>query len=289
MHKPSVQHLIRLLDDPDEEIFLSVNREIRELGPAVIPELEKSVRRAGNKLLHERIEELIKILTFDELSSDMISWVSSPRQDLLTGITIMTRCQFHDMTAEKMACLLKPIRNEIWLELNEQLTALEKILVINRLLFRDDRFTLYQDHQESPGHNFINRLLTTYKGNEFSITLFYAWLCQDLGLPVFAVSLPNLPVLAYLDIPLMPEHSFNPALFDTLFYLVPVLEGGAFSQEQMTEYLIRNTIPIEASFYMPVGNTTLIRMCMERLADDYERSDNREQAARVRKLMKLCK
>lgn len=289
MNSPNKEYLTRLLDDPDELVFQSVSKQIMEIGPSMIPILETALKTAPNRLQHERFEELIHRLQFEELKSDLKKWKNDPRQDLLTGVFLMTRFQFPDTDRETIAEVIKPIRDEIWLELNDQLTAIEKIRIVNHILFVKREFKLNEQHPESPGNNFINRIIETGTANEFSLTLFYGLICQELGLPVFAVEIPDYPILAYLDVPLLPESGINPALFDTFFYINPANGGSMHSQQDITDYLMRKTIPLEPVFYMPVTNCGFIRICLERLAVDYENYNNPRRARQARVLLSLCK
>jgi len=289
MNDLPIEYLIRLLDDPDDRVYQSVSQKIREIGPSMIPDLERALQGATHKLLHERFEDLIQILRFEGLLSDLKKWTGTPRQDLLTGITIMTRCQFPEMASETLASLLKPVKNEIWLELNDQLTALERIRVINSLLFRNGRYKIDDQHPESPGNNFVNRMLETGKGNEFSMALLYGWLCQELGLPVYVIGMPDYPILAYLDIPVMPENAVNPAVFDVLFFINPSNDGSVHSQKDIMDYLMRKSVPLEPVFYMPKSNVDFIRMCLEHLAADYASFSNKKRSAQVSLLASLCK
>jgi hypothetical protein len=289
MSSTNKEYLTRLLDDPDDLVFQSVSEQIMEIGPSMIPILESALKTATNLLQHERMEELIHRLQFTELKSDLKKWKSDLRQDLVTGVFLMTRFQFPDLDREIFAGAIKPIRDEVWLELNDQLTAVEKIRVVNHILLTKRKFRINDQHPESPGNNFVNRIMETGQANEVSLTLFYALICQELGLPVFAVEIPDYPILAYLDVPLMPESGLNPALFDTLFYVSPVNGGSLHSQQDITDYLMRKTIPIEPVFYMPVNNCGLIRICLERLALDYENYNNPRRAKQARVLLSICK
>lgn len=289
MDSPNKEYLIRLLDDPDDLVFQSVSDQIMEIGPSMIPILESALRKAGNRLQHERLEELIHRLQYEELQSDVKKWIKDPRQDLLTGVSLMTRFQFPDTGREILAGMLKPIRDEIWLELNDQLTAIEKIRIVNHILFIKREFRLNEQHPESPGNNFVNRIIETGTANEYSLTLFYGLICQELGLPVFAVQIPDYPILAYLDIPILPESGVIPSLFDTLFYINPANGGSMHSHQDISDYLVRKTIPMEPVFYMPVANSVFIRICLERLAIDYENYNNPRRARQTRVLISLCK
>ncbi|OFY47273.1 MAG: hypothetical protein A2X22_10645 [Bacteroidetes bacterium GWF2_49_14] len=289
MERGPEDSLIRLLDDPDELVYQSVSRKIREIGPSMLPYLDALLKHAGNRISHERIEELVRSIHFIELKKEIANWVSDPKQDLITGTWLLNRYQFPDLMIDEMRGGMKSIRDEIWLEINEKLTALEKIRIINTILFEKYGIRLNEEHPESPGNNFIKRILDTGKGNEISITLFYALICQELDLPVFVTQMPDYPILAYLGLHDQSVTGLNPALYDALFYINPSNLGTVHSQKDITDYLMRKSIPIEPVFYMPSRNSTFIRICLERLAVDYELAGSSRRFDEIQALLGIWK
>ncbi len=281
--------LIRLLDDPDELVYQSVSKRIREIGPSMLPYLEALLKHAGNRISHERIEELVRSIHFNVLKQELGKWITDPVQDLRTGTWLLNRYQFPDLRMDDLMTWLKPIRDEIWLEINEKLTALEKVRIINTIFFEKYGIRLNEEHPESPGNNFIRRVLDTGKGNEISMTLLYGLLCQELNLPVFVTQMPDYPILAYMGVHDQPVAGLNPSLYDTLFYINPSNSGTVHSQKDITDYLMRKSIPIEAVFYMPARNSTFIRICLERLAVDYELAGSSKRFDEIQVLLRIWK
>jgi hypothetical protein len=78
------------------------------------------------------------------------------------------------------------------------------VRLLNHFLFDKHHFRINVKYPESIGNSFLNRLTETKRGNEYSITLFYAIIAQELGNPLYPVMFPNLPLLAYLDTLLDP-------------------------------------------------------------------------------------
>ena len=66
--------LITLLDDPDNEVFHHVSQELRSIGQDIIPTLENKWEDADNKILQNRIEELIHDIQFVDLLKEIDFW-----------------------------------------------------------------------------------------------------------------------------------------------------------------------------------------------------------------------
>ncbi|MFA5816875.1 MAG: transglutaminase family protein [Bacteroidales bacterium] len=281
--------LIKLLDDPDQMVFEAVSEKIQQLGPELLPDLELAARQAMSPILHERIEQIIKILQYNQLKTDLSEWINSPHPRLIDGAWLMLRYQFPDLSKQQFSLLIKPLRDEIWLEISDILTALEKIRIMNTLLYGKNRIHLNESHPDSPGNNFINRVVETGKANEHSLNLLYAILGQELGMPVFAVEMPDHPILSYVDMPMVPEESINPALFEVLFYINPTDNGSVHSRNDITNFLISQSLPLEQIFYKPRTNPDFIRICLKKLASDYKLSGSEIRSSQVLDLLTLWK
>ncbi len=283
------ESLIKLLDDPDEMIFEAVSQKILQMGYIMLPELEFAARKAMSPLLYERIELIIKTLQFDQLKFELAAWITSPVPRLLEGAWLMVRYQFPDMSLEQFTLLLKPFRDEIWLEISDILTAIEKVRIMDTLLYANNKIKLNENHPESPGNNFINRTIETGNANEHSLNLLYAIIGQELEMPVYVVEMPEYPILAYVDMPLIPQENANPDLFGVLFYINPSDNGSLHSRNDITNFLIKQTLPLDPKYYKPRTNPDFIKICLTRLALDYKLSGSEIRSNQVQDLLRLWK
>jgi hypothetical protein len=289
MESLTSEALIKLLDDPDPLVFEAVSQKIQQVGPELLPDLEKAAMETLSPVLHEHIELLVKILQNILLKDDFKIWLTSRVPKLIHGAWLLTRYQFPDLRPEQFARLIKPLRERIWLEISESLTAIEKIRILNTLFFEKGKIHLNANHPDSPGNNFINRILETGNANEHSLVLLYAIVAQELDLPVHVVEMPEYPILAWVDMPVIPETSIDPELFDVLFYINPGDKGSLHSRDDITNYLVRQKLPLKPTYYDPRPNTHFIRICLERLADDYKTSGSKIRSFQVQDLLTLWK
>jgi len=63
--------LIHLLDDPDQEVYQHVTDKLISLGTSVIPSLEDAWGNTFDPHLHNRLEELIHVIQFENLLNDL--------------------------------------------------------------------------------------------------------------------------------------------------------------------------------------------------------------------------
>ncbi len=279
--------MIKLLDDPDQMVFEAVSHKIEQLGTELLPDLESAAMEAMSPILHERIESIIRVLQFNQLKSEFNDWIKSDNQKLIDGAWLMSKYQFPDLTLLQFTNRIKPLIEEIWLEFSDILTGLEKIRIMNTFLFTKHKIILNEGHPESPGNNFINRVLETSKANEHSMNLLFAIIGQELSLPLFVADMPDFPILTYLDVPIEIEGHFHPDLFDVLFFINPADNGTVHSRRDVTNYLIKQSLPLKAEFYKPRPNADFIRICLKKLALDYELTGSEKRSSQVRDLINL--
>ncbi|MEO6630432.1 MAG: hypothetical protein ABIN13_01880, partial [Mucilaginibacter sp.] len=72
-----VNSLIRLLDDPDSEIFEHVHDKLRSYGPEVIEYLEGAWEQAFGPVQQERIANLVHEIQFSIVKNDLQLWHQS--------------------------------------------------------------------------------------------------------------------------------------------------------------------------------------------------------------------
>ena len=113
-NEKSIQALIRLIEDPDENIYEHVRDELIGHGIAVIPFLETSWEEEDYGLLFQsRIENLIHDIQFDTIKSDLKEWIESPHKDLLEGALIISRFQYPHQNEQKVRNEIQDIRKGV--------------------------------------------------------------------------------------------------------------------------------------------------------------------------------
>jgi len=136
-----LQALIRLIDEPDEVIFRTIHDRIFAHGMEAVPILENVWESSFDPVIQHRIEDLIHQIQLDELKREMLSWSQFQHHDLLQGALLVTKFQYPDLDEDAIMKKIGQISQDIWLELNQNLTGLEKVKVINHILFDIHKFT----------------------------------------------------------------------------------------------------------------------------------------------------
>lgn len=271
-----LQALISLLDEPDQGIFGTVRNQIYGFGPQAVPMLEHAWESTFDAFLQKRIEDIIHDIQYNQLYVDLTQWAHFGNQDLLEGYIHFTRSQFQNLDETSIRQQIHVIRRDIWLELNENLTALEKVKVLNHIIFEVHRFRLAPTKQPEIRYLLLNNLLETRTAYSISIGLLYTFLAQSLDLPVAGILLPGERyVLAWQDT-LRSVEGLPPRV---MFYINPENSGGVFTRNEITALLKHMKIPVSDYFYRPVSHPLIIDKMFELLiflhrnVGEYDRID----------------
>ncbi|MBW6490462.1 MAG: transglutaminase-like domain-containing protein [Lentimicrobium sp.] len=257
-----LQALISLLDEPDHSTFSTVRNQIYSFGQQAVPMLEHAWESTFDTFLQKRIEDIIHEIQYNQLYIDLTHWAHLGNQNLLDGYIHFTRSQFQNLDENTIRQQIHVIRRDIWLELNENLTALEKVKVLNHIIFEVHHFRLAPFRKPEIRHLMLNNLLETRTAYSISIGLLYALLAQSLDLPVAGILLPGERfVMAWMD----TCRSVEKQPSRVMFYINPENNGGVFTRNEITALLRHMKMPVSDNFYLPVSHQALIDKMFELL------------------------
>ena len=192
--------LISLIDEPDTEMYLAIKNKISGYGKEAIPRLEEAWLHSESTENAERLEHLIDEIRFNDLYHELKSWSDFQNNDLFKAFLLISKFRFPDMDEEKYMAAFDRLKQDVWLEINENLTALEKIKVMNHVLFDIHQFKGPPPKQKSTLNTyFLNELFDSKTGNALTLGILYMTIAQQLGVPIFGIDLPGHFVLAYMD------------------------------------------------------------------------------------------
>lgn len=258
--------LISMLDDPDMLLYQRVKDKIFAFGTSAIVSLEYAMVQATNPELQMRIEGIIHEIQLDELFIDLRNWYHFEYRDLLKGFILVSKYYYPDLDVEWIEQKIQKIRQDIWLEINDQLTALEKVGVVNHIIYGVHRFGGNTANLNAPQNMFINTLLETRKGNALSLGMLYIIVTQGLGVPVRGVNLPEHFVLMGTDsVKNRREEK------EALFYINPLKKGSVFTRREIGQFLKTLGVPSQKVYYQACSNRTIVRRLLGELQRIYQK------------------
>lgn len=287
MDQKELYSLINLIDDPDETVYQQIKGRLVELGEDVIPTLEHSWESSELGLLFQnRIEDIIHTIQFDTVCIELKEWASKGGSNLLKGATLLAQYQYPDLDESKVEARINQLKQDVWLEFNEHLTAFEQVKVINHILFDVHKFQGNKKNFHAPQNNYLNVVLESHNGNPLLLAVIYLIIAKMMELPIYGVNLPNHFVLAYMDknslLKIMGEDDGS----HILFYINPFSRGTIFQRKEIDEFLDQLKLPKEEQFYQPCSNLDIVNRMITNLISSYDKLGYPDKIAELEEIRK---
>ncbi|MBK9290984.1 MAG: transglutaminase family protein [Bacteroidetes bacterium] len=278
-----LQALISLVDEPDDSLYARVRNRIFDYGMEAIPALEEAFGNFHDELVQQRIVSLVHEIQQQHLFNELHHWKRFGGQDLLTGYLIVSRHHYPDLDVEHITRQVGRLVQDVYNELNPQLTPLEKTRVLNHVLYDINRFSGNTSNIQSPENFYIKPLLETRKGNPISLGILYLLMARGMRIPIYGVDLPRHFVLAYLDerfdLPVSQAGEEQ-----VLFYLNPFNKGAVFTRNEIELYIRQLKLDRERSYFVPCDNLAIMRRLIDGLAEAWRASGNQEKVNELQRL-----
>lgn len=270
MIDPTLAALINLMDEPDETAFSLIREQIILRGMEAIPPLENCLENSFNGVVQERVQSVIRKLNRDHRFNEFSDWLQVGSSDLLKGMVLVSKTLHPDLKEEDIVITVEQLKMDVWIEMHENLTALENVKVLNHIIFDIHHFEGNRGDLTLPDNNCIHWVLENKKGSPLSLGILYMVLAQKLGLPVYGVNLPQHFILAYLA----ETGIDNPGKDDVLFYINPFSRGAVFKRRDIELFIEQTKIKPQESFFVPCSNPEIIRLVINDLVVAYSRKND---------------
>jgi len=279
----SLRAMILLLEDPDEHVFTEIRGQLLSMGNEVIPALENIWESTFNNTLQSRIEDIIQKIQFNATSEELKLWAATGGIDLLQGTILIARYQYPDLDEEHIRNQIELIRKDVWLELNPNLTAFEKVRVINHILFDVYHFTGNTSNYHAPQNSYINNVLESHRGNPLLLSILYSCIAQGLNIPIYGVNLPEHFILAYRDEFMIRDSDEEEE--PILFYINPFSKGAVFSRREIDTFLKQLKLEPNRIFYESCSNVEIIKRQIRNLITAYEKLGYPDKVVDLKELL----
>jgi regulator of sirC expression with transglutaminase-like and TPR domain len=278
-----LQALISLVDEPDDNLYSRVRDRIFDYGIDAVPALEEAFSNFPDDFVQQRIIHLVHDIQQQHLYNELHHWKHFGGQDLLSGYLIVTRHQYPDLDVGAITRTVGRLIQDVYNELNPQLTPLEKTRVFNHVLYDINKFSGNTSNIQSPDNFYLKNLLESRKGNPISLGILYLLLARGMRVPIYGVDLPRHFVLAYLD------ERYDLSAADAgeeqvLFYLNPFNKGAVFTRTEIELYIRQLKLERERSYFTPCNNVAIIRRLIDGLAEAWRSASNEQKYEELQRL-----
>lgn len=281
-NEQQLQALISLIDEPDYDSFAKVREQIFNIGTPAVPLLEDAWENTFDTGIQQRIEDIIHNIQFNQLHFDLVKWAHFKDHDLLEGYILFTKYQYPSLNIDLVRELILRLRRDIWIELNENLTPLEKVKVLNHILFDHYKFKLPEKQEADAKYLFLNNLLEMRVGYSISIGILYTILAQSLGMPLFSLLLPGERYfMAWLEMDYNGDATIK-------FCINPENKGGVFTKEELVILLKKLKFPTQENYFTPLKPSVIIEKMFEMLSYLYAAAGDNSKQDELNRLRDAC-
>jgi regulator of sirC expression with transglutaminase-like and TPR domain len=274
MEAPEINALISLLEDPDWTVYEAVKTRLTFLGPEVLPELKHSFATNSNNLFLERSAIIISEIQFNDTLNLFKNWISAGSLNILEGAFLVSKYHFPDLEFDQIYQRIEKIKRDAWLQMNNNLTPLEQIRVLNHIIYNIHKYTRNNTDFYSPKNSYINQVLELKKGNPVSLAIIYLSVANKLGLPIYGVNLPKNFILAYVEDFSDTNIDSPPEEKAVSFYINPYNNGAVLTRHEIDQFLKQQRISQKDYYYAPCNNATTIQRLIVNLIYAYEKQED---------------
>ncbi len=280
MNKKEVKALISLLEDPDKEIFMHVKEKLIDLGVITLPMLEKAWESNFDSITQERAENLISIIQLNDSKNKIKQWINSSKKDLLEAWIIISKNQYPDLNVLEIKEQIKNLSLKIKNEFKDEDKAMEKVMKMNKILFKHEKFKGNFKNYHSPENSFINDVLKTKKGNPLSLSILYLILAKNLKLSIVGVNLPKHFIIAYISEDIINSDPVQ-------FYINPFSLGAIITRKDVESFLTKENIKHHSHYFTECGNKEIFKRIINNLLYSFSRQGKKEKTEEILQILNL--
>nr|NQU94276.1 hypothetical protein [Bacteroidota bacterium] len=277
--------LISLLDEPDVKIYDHIREKIFSYGVDAVQALEDAWDHSFNDIIQKRIKILLHDIQLENLSFELNKWRYYHSNDLLQGFILIAKYQYPDLVEKVILDKIGQVIQDVWLEINNNLTPLEKIKVINHIFYDIHKFSGNKANLHSPQNSFINTIFETKKANPISLSIIYMVVAQSLKIPIYGINLPQNFIMAYAN-----RIVDNPSRFrkeNIQFYINAFNKGAVFTRREVELFIRQINLEMQDSYFLPCSNVEILHRVFNNLIHAFESAGNPEKVAELKKLQQV--
>jgi hypothetical protein len=239
MNKTEIISLLKLLEDPDENIYRVIKDKILDNGEMFKIYLENYHSLSMDELAIERSENLLDEISLNNLKLKLINYVDNKDSDLLDGVLLLETYFNRDIDTKQIKNDCEEIIHKVWLEINDGLTVLEKVRIINTILFQTYNFRKYPIGEFKQEYLSFTNFVSYKKYISPTISLLYCIIAERVNIPIYPIEIPGIFLVAYVNKEIA-ESVYKDNIENKnsiVFYIHPYDGGGLIDRRILEKYI----------------------------------------------------
>jgi len=277
-------HLIKLLDDEDENIYTNIRERFLSYGNHTTDFL-RNFLNDENFLIKKRATEIISTINFDNIESKL-KQISNKRSKgfLEEALLLISSFGYPGLDQNEYSSKLNKMANEIETELLQinpnirEILPIEILNTINNYLFFKKGFKGNSDNYYDPANSYINAVIDKGTGIPITLCAIYILIGRRLRLPISGINLPGHFILKYED-------------KQDEFFIDPFNQGVIISLKEASEFVKKIGMAKEEFEKIPylkkTGDKEIVLRVLRNLIEIYKKENEIIKIQQLEKLM-LC-
>ena len=241
MNKTEIISLLKLLEDPDNNVYQILRSQILDNAELFRIYLENYHALSVNELALERSENLLEEIFLIGFEKQLETAINRRDSRLMECAVVLEQYFNRDLDTELLLKETEKIVKTVWIEFNEQLTGIEKVKLIGKMLFDNLNFKKYPVGEFKPEYLSFANCINYRKFVAPSISLLYCVIAEQVSLPLYPLGLPGLFLLSYVDEELA-DAVFEEKNNGAVFYIHPYDQGEFINHQLIEKYLKEHKI-----------------------------------------------
>ena len=277
-----IKSLISLIDD--DMVYEAIFEKIVDVGKDAISFLDDELETSLDSVKTNRLQEAYDQIILNTCKEDLRKWKNEDESNLFEAMIIISRLRYPQLDLSLINAELAKIKDGLWLELNDNFTALEKIRILNNVFF--DMFKFVGDTKDffNPSNSFIVDVIKRKKGNPITLSALYSIVAQSVGVPIYGVNMPRHFITVYMDRMLHYPYD-NLSRANVLFYVNPFGRGEIYNIKEVYNFLNRLKMKVSDDILLPCDHEQIVRRSINNLILIYKNQKDEKNEQRYIQLL----
>ncbi len=261
--------LISLLDEKEDDLSNQIINNLIECGNKAMPFLLDFSNDNLDDILETRIYYIIDKIQYNDTTDKLIKWNIAENKSLLEAWIIITQYFSYLDDEQLFIDYINKTKYDIWVELNDSQTALEKIKIFNHVFFQLHKIKIDKHYLSNPDSFLLENIILNKIGAPFAISLLYQIIANKLEIPLLGLNYLEYSMLAYIKNESKTKSIKTLTKDDILFYIIITDKLNVVATKDIDIIFNQFNIPIEDRIYTPCSQNETINILLTSIMNSY--------------------
>ena len=251
---PNIVALLKLLADDHPPVVEAARAKLIEFGEQVVPLLEETARGHEDPKVRVEAKGILEKIRLVGVNKEWEKAAQLPDDqiDLEKGVFLLAKVCYPEVDLKLYQHQLDDLADKIRPKLKSGALPKNQLAILNRFLFRDERFRGNWVDYFDPQNSYLNRVLDRKLGIPISLSVLYLLISHRLNLDVQGAGIPGHFMVKYKD----SKDEFFVDVFN---------EGRFLSRPECVQFMVEAGYPYQVDFLDGIGPRAILARMLRNL------------------------